>query len=285
MNQQKMIEINQFSYVYEGFENFALKNVSLCVNKGDFIGIVGCNKAGKSTLCLSIFGILPYALGGSYHGNIVTAGEDLEKTKGENVVSRVGIVFQDAESQFTQETVEDEIAFAMCNMGVEPSEMVKRVEQAASVCRLSDMLDRSPFKLSGGQQQRLAIACILALNPEIIILDEATSQLDPIGRDEVFALVRKLHKAGHTVIMVDHNIEKIAEYAEKIAVLHEGELVMFGEKHEIFAQQERLLNYNIRVPQVSAAAIGMREVFEFAEIPINLQEAITHFASLKKEVE
>ena len=134
--------------------------------------------------------------------------------------------------------MEDELAFAMCNFGYEREVMRERILYASKACGLEDMLNRSPLKLSGGQQQRLAIACILALQPRVIILDESTSQLDPLGRDEVFQLVTKLHAKGTTVIMVDHNIEKIAEYADKVLVLHEGKVVVYDDTHKVFQQKE-----------------------------------------------
>lgn len=279
---KEIIRVENFSYGYEGSDELALKNVSLTVHEGDFLGIVGCNKAGKSTLCQSMVGILPYVLGGRWEGSVFVDGENLEESKGDAAAKVIGVVFQDAESQFTQETVEDEIAFSMCNFGYERSLMRERVEEASRACGLYDMLARSPFQLSGGQQQRLAVACILALRPRVIILDESTSQLDPIGRDEVFSLVKKLHRNGSTVIMVDHNIEKIAEYADKVAVMYDGELKLFGEVREVFSQCEALAAVKMRVPQVTAAARGMKQGAEGGLLPVNLAQAETAFAALKR---
>lgn len=203
-----IIELRDYSYRYSSEEDLVLKHVTFTINEGDFVGVVGCNRAGKSTLCKSIVGIVPFVFGGDWDGEILVDGKSMNETRGKGVMDVVGIVFQDAESQFTQQTVEDEIAFAMCNFGYDRALMRERIQFAAEACGLADMLDRSPYRLSGGQQQRLAVACILALQPRVIILDESTSQLDPIGRDEIFRLVGQLHKAGKTIIMVDHNIEK-----------------------------------------------------------------------------
>lgn len=282
MTQEGVIKVKEFTYVYQGFENYALHSVDLTVYKNDFLGLIGCNKAGKSTLCLSMVGVTPHALGGSYAGKIELFGREIDEEYSQMISTRVGIVFQDAESQFTQETVEDEIAVTLCNLGIEHDEMVERVKYAAETCHLYDMLDRSPFALSGGQQQRLAIACILAIKPEIIILDESTSQLDPIGRDEVFSLVTELHKAGHTIIMVDHNIEKIAEYAQRIAVMYEGEIVLCGTPQEVFSKREELEKYNIRLPQVADAALRLRDKAPFDVLPVTCAEGVEHFRSLVK---
>ena len=150
-----IIEVKDYSYRYASTEELVLKNITFTVNEGDFVGVVGCNRAGKSTLCKSIVGILPFVSGGDWSGEIVIDGKSLNDTKGNGTTDVVGIVFQDAESQFTQQTVEDEIAFAMCNFGYERNQMRERVKFAAEACGLMGMLDRSPYHLSGGQQQRL----------------------------------------------------------------------------------------------------------------------------------
>ncbi|MEN6595324.1 MAG: ABC transporter ATP-binding protein [Clostridiaceae bacterium] len=278
----EIIRVDHFSYGYEGAKDLALKQVSFSVNEGEFLGIVGCNKAGKSTLCQAMVGVLPYVLGGRWEGTIHVAGKNLEDSQGNSAAEVIGIVFQDAESQFTQETVEDEIAFAMCNFGYERALMRQRVEEASRACGLFDMLSRSPFRLSGGQQQRLAVACILALRPRVIILDESTSQLDPIGRNEVFTLVKQLHAAGRTIIMVDHNIEKIAEYADRVLVMHEGEIKINGCVREVFGELEALRQLTVRVPQVTAAAGLLKSRISGGALPVNLDQAKQSFAGLRR---
>ena len=281
----EIIRVEQFSYGYEGAKSLALKKISFTVREGEFIGIIGCNKAGKSTLCQALVGVLPYVLGGRWEGTIHVAGKNLEDSQGNSAADVIGIVFQDAESQFTQETVEDEIAFAMCNFGYERALMRQRVEEASRACGLYDMLARSPFRLSGGQQQRLAVACILALQPRVIILDESTSQLDPIGRNEVFTLVQQLHEQGSTIIMVDHNIEKIAEYANRVLVMHEGELRMDGSVREVFGNLPELRELVVRAPQVTRAADAFRDRIVAGALPVNLEQAKTSFAPLERSAQ
>jgi energy-coupling factor transport system ATP-binding protein len=276
-----IISVEDFSYIYPHTGIQALEKVSFTVNENDFVGIIGCNKAGKSTLCTALIGIIPYMLGGQWEGTIHIDGNDLEASKGAAACSVIGVVFQDAESQFTQETVDDEIAFAMCNFGYTQELMGQRVREAANACGLISLLDRSPFRLSGGQQQRVAIACILALKPRVIILDESTSQLDPIGRDEVFDLVRQLHAAGSTIIMVDHNIEKIAEYASKIMIIHQGKVVEYGDATSVFQKKAILDSYKVRIPQVTEASIslGISDVNGIS--PIKLSGAVELFQKAK----
>ena len=280
-----IIELKNFSFRYEGSEEIVLKNLELTINEGDFIGIVGCNRAGKSTLCKCMVGILPFVMGGQWDGAVIVDGRNFNETKGENISDTIGIVFQDAESQFTQPTVEDELAFAMCNFGF-PKELIReRILYAAEACGLMDLLDRSPFRLSGGQQQRLAVACILALQPRVLILDESTSQLDPVGRDDIFRLVGELHKQGKTVIMVDHNIEKIAECVDKVLVLHEGDLVAYDTPSKVFCQKELLNKNSVRIPQVTDAALAMKEQLKIeGDMPVHLEEAIPVFKSIAEGV-
>lgn len=280
-----IIELKNFGFRYEGSDEVVLKNLNLTINEGDFVGIVGCNRAGKSTLCKCMVGILPFVMGGQWEGEIVVDGKSFNETKGENISDTIGIVFQDAESQFTQPTVEDELAFAMCNFGF-PKELIReRILYAAEACGLMELLDRSPFRLSGGQQQRLAVACILALQPRVLILDESTSQLDPVGRDDIFRLVGELHKQGKTVIMVDHNIEKIAECVDKVLVLHEGDLVAYDAPSKVFCQKELLNKNNVRIPQVTDAALAMKDQLKVeGELPVYLEEAIPVFQSIAEGV-
>lgn len=280
-----IIELKNFSFRYEGSDDIVLKNLELTINEGDFVGIVGCNRAGKSTLCKCMVGILPFVMGGQWDGAVIVDGRNFNETKGENISDTIGIVFQDAESQFTQPTVEDELAFAMCNFGF-PKELIReRILYAAEACGLMELLDRSPFRLSGGQQQRLAVACILALQPRVLILDESTSQLDPVGRDDIFRLVGELHKQGKTVIMVDHNIEKIAECVDKVLVLHEGNMVAFDAPSKVFCQKELLNKNNVRIPQVTDAALAMKDQLKVeGDLPVYLEEAIPVFQSIAEGV-
>lgn len=280
-----IIELKDFSFRYEGAEELVLKNVTMTINEGEFVGIVGCNRAGKSTLCKCMVGILPFVMGGQWDGEIVVDGKSMNDTKGENISDTIGIVFQDAESQFTQPTVEDELAFAMCNFGFEKALIRERILYAAEACGLMELLDRSPFRLSGGQQQRLAVACILALQPRVLILDESTSQLDPVGRDDIFRLVGELNKLGKTVIMVDHNIEKIAECVDKVLVLHEGNLVAYDAPNKVFCQKQLLNEHSVRIPQVTDAALAMKDQLNIqGDLPVYLEEAVPVFQSIAEGV-
>ena len=229
-----IIEVKDYSYRYASTEELVLKNITFTVNEGDFVGVVGCNRAGKSTLCKSIVGILPFVSGGDWSGEIVIDGKSLNYTKGNGTTDVVGIVFQDAESQFTQQTVEDEIAFAMCNFGYERNQMRERVKFAAEACGLMGMLDRSPYHLSGGQQQRLCIARALAVEPDILLMDEATSALDPISTSKIEDLIADL-KQKYTIVIVTHNMQQAARVSDNTAFFLLGDLVEFGRTETLFS--------------------------------------------------
>ena len=230
-----IIEVKDYSYRYASTEELVLKNITFTVNEGDFVGVVGCNRAGKSTLCKSIVGILPFVSGGDWSGEIVIDGKSLNDTKGNGTTDVVGIVFQDAESQFTQQTVEDEIAFAMCNFGYERNQMRERVKFAAEACGLMGMLDRSPYHLSGGQQQRLCIARALAVEPKVLLMDEPTSALDPISTLKIEELATSLKK-DYTIVIVTHNMQQAVRISDYTAFFLLGELVEFGGTEQIFSQ-------------------------------------------------
>lgn len=281
--QTPIVELKNYTYLYRGSNSHALSHVTARIEKGDFVGVLGCNGAGKTTLCKSIAGILPYVVGGSWEGEIDVDGKSLQDSGGTHAVGLVGIVLQNAESQFTQPTVEDEIAFALCNFGYERTLMRQRVAFAAKACGLTAVLGRSPYQLSGGQQQRLAIACVLALQPQVMILDETTSQLDPEGRDEIFRLVGKMNQEGKTIIMAEHDVERLAEFASKLLVLDKGSLVAFAPTSDVLGNVELLLKHHVRVPQVTEAAFRLRsQLPSMRRLPIDLEEATAVFEVWKR---
>lgn len=204
-----LIEVTNLKYRYPHTEKLALDGLDFLVEKGSFIGIVGENKAGKSTLCQALVGLVPTMFKGAYGGKIVIDGQEAAKTPVALLCQKVGLIFQNPFNQLSgaKDTVFGEIAFGLQNLGVPREEIVRRVEENLRLLDIEQYRDRNPFDLSGGQTQRVAIASILAMQPEIIVLDEPTSQLDPQGSEEVFRVVDKLSKTGITIIMVEHKME------------------------------------------------------------------------------
>ncbi|QOV20535.1 energy-coupling factor ABC transporter ATP-binding protein [Blautia liquoris] len=234
------IEVSNLKYRYPHTKTLALDGINLSIEKGEFIGIAGENKAGKSTLCQSFAGLIPTMFKGAYGGKILIGKKNAAETPIAELCQSVGLVFQNPFNQLSgaKETVFDEIAFGLQNLGVPREEMIKRVRDNLKLLDIEKYAYRNPFDLSGGQIQRVAIASILAMNPELIVLDEPTSQLDPQGSEEVFKAVEKLTKSGITIIMAEHKMEKLASYCDKILLLHKGKQIAFDTPEYIFSRDD-----------------------------------------------
>ena len=232
-----------------------LQGIDLEVERGEFVSIMGPTGAGKTTLCLTLNGIVPQSTGGIIRGEVVVAGLNTRQHPVPELASWVGIVFQDPESQFFNMTVEDEVAFGPESLGLDPREIRERVDWALTTVGMGQHRHRSPFQLSGGEKQRVAIASILAMTPRLLVLDEPTSGLDPIGKAGIFRVVRELkQRDGMTIVLVEQESEKIAEFSDRVAVLCAGEIVLVDTPDRVFAQVELMHEIGLAVPQVSELA-------------------------------
>ena len=232
-----------------------LRGVNLEVDKGEFLSVMGPTGVGKTTLCLALNGIVPQSTGGVIKGDVLVRGLNTKEHTVSELASMVGMVFQDPESQFFSMTVESEVAFGPESMGVDPAEIMERLEWALDVVGMSEYRDRSPFQLSGGQKQRVAIASILAMLPDILVLDEPTSGLDPMGKLEVFRLVRELKQREQmTIIMVEQEAERIAEFSDRVAVMHEGAFAVVDTPRAVFSQIDLMHGIGLAVTQVGELA-------------------------------
>ena len=233
-----LIEIEHLKYRYPNTNRLALDDISLTIEKGEFIGVVGENGAGKSTLGQAIIGLVPRFYNGAYGGKVVVKNLTVEETAVAEMCEHVGLIFQNPFNQLSgaKETVYGEVCYGVENLGVERSKIERRVEKVLRQLDIWEYRERNPFELSGGQMQRVAIASILVMQPEIIILDEPTSQLDPQGTEEVFSVVDKLTEMGITIIMIEQKIEKLCAYADRIILMHDGKLVDFDTPEKIFSK-------------------------------------------------
>ncbi len=235
----------------------ALEEISLEVAAGEFLGITGSTGSGKSTLCLAIAGLVPQETGGIVGGSVVVTGWDTRYTPVPQLATRVGVVFQDPESNLVGLSVEDEVAFGPENLGIPPAEIARRVDWALEVVGLSHERDRLSAHLSGGQKQRLAIAAVLAMQPQILVLDEPTAQLDPVGKEEVIAAVERLRQElGRrlTIVLVESDTELLSHFADRIVVLHAGRVALEGSPRAVFSRTEQLAALGIRVPPLAELA-------------------------------
>ena len=259
---QNAIKVENVSYVYgEGtpFQVLALDNVSLNVKKGKLTGIIGHTGSGKSTLLQMLNGLVS-----PDSGKIIIGEDDIYSNKKlrREACFRVGLVFQYPEYQLFEDSVKKDIAFGPKNMGLSEQEIEQRVTEAAEFVGLdADLLEKSPFDLSGGQKRRVAIAGILAMKPEIIVLDEPASGLDPIGRREIFGGLEKYRRAtGTTMVIVSHSMEDMARYADDLVVFENGRVVMQGSKDSVFAREEELAKIGLYLPQITRLCRRLRDM-------------------------
>lgn len=245
----KKIIVEHLKYRYPTAKKLALDNLSFEVKEGEMIGVIGRNGAGKSTLCQALVGLVPHFYRGAYGGKVLVAGLEVMKSSVSQLSTKAGIVFQNPFTQLTGSkwTVYEEVAFGLENMGVPRREMMDRIDIALQLLGLDKYKDRNPFDLSGGQMQRLAIACVIVLKPEIIVLDEPTSQLDPQGTEEVFRAIQQLRGEGMTVILAEHKMEKIARYCDRVMLLDQGRLIDFAPPAALFSRAD-LMQYGVAPP-------------------------------------
>lgn len=252
---EKIITLKDISYQYHDTDDRpALKNVSLSIEEGEWIAIIGHNGSGKSTLAKTINGLVAPSQGEVTVGGLVLSEENIW-----NIREMVGMVFQNPDNQFVGSTVQDDVAFGLENQGVPRADMIERVKSAITRVKMQDFMEKEPARLSGGQKQRVAIAGVVALRPQIIILDEATSMLDPQGRQEVLATVKEIkEKANLTVISITHDIDEAAN-ANRILVMKNGELVQEGTPEEIFSYGDQLVEMGLDLPFAEKLKSDLRD--------------------------
>ena len=259
--------------------NGVIKNVSLDIEKGSFVALLGHNGSGKSTLAKLMNGILV-----PNSGKVLVDGLDTsEEEHIWDIRRRVGMVFQNPDNQIVATTVEEDVAFGPENLGVEPSEIRRRVDEALESVHMSEFKEHSPSQLSGGQKQRVAIAGILAMKPECILFDESTAMLDPRGREEVMEQILKLKSEGMTVVLITHYMNE-AVFADRVVVVNEGEIAMDSAPAKVFSQVEKLRSLGLDVPQVTELAYLMaRDGYDVKTDIISEDEAVAEFSALLKK--
>ncbi len=266
------------------FEKHAVKNVSLDIKRGEVIGVIGHTGSGKSTLMQMLNGLIKPTSGTVFLDNR-DINEDKKKLR--EVRFRVGLVFQYPENQLFEDTVRKDISFGPTNMGLPEDAIKERVKRAADFAGLKpELLDRSPFDLSGGEKRRAAIAGVIAMDPEILILDEPTAGLDPMGRDVLLSQIEAYHNArNNTVLLVSHSMEDIASIADRVLVMNKGECVMFDTTQNVFSRSSELESMGLRVPQITKITTELRRRgVPLSEGILTVEQAFDEIrAILKKE--
>jgi energy-coupling factor transporter ATPase len=242
-----VIETKELTYTYPGGTKPSIRDVSIKIEKGEFTLITGPSGCGKTTLCRCFNGLIPHFYQGELKGEITVVGLKVSEQPIHKLAQHVGLVFQNPENQLFALSVEKDVAFGLENLGVPREEIRRKVDWALNLTGIYDLRERAPHELSGGQQQRVAIASVLAMQPEIIVLDEPTSFLDPLSAKKIFEVIYELNKKfGITVVLVEHRLDLTAKYADHIIVMDEGKVVLDGKPREILSLEEaRLIGVGI----------------------------------------
>jgi len=281
-----ILEVKNLNYVYSKgtpFEHIALKDVSFCVERGEFIGVIGHTGSGKSTLIQHLNGLLKPT-----SGEVMLDGKSIWQDKATTRASRfrVGLVFQYPEYQLFEETVYKDIAFGPRNMGLSKEEIDRRVREAAGFVGLTEaQLEVSPFDLSGGQKRRVAIAGVIAMEPEVLILDEPTAGLDPAGREEILENIQNYRQAKNaTVMMVSHSMSDVARMADRLLVMDHATLAMLDKPEKVFARSRELLEMGLDIPQITAVFLRLQELGLNVEPVYTMEQAVAQLSQLRWEV-
>ena len=279
------INFKNVSFVYgekTPFEKLALDNIDLTIKKGEFVGIIGHTGSGKSTLIQHFNGILKPTSGDVFIGDMNTKDKELAKS---GLRYKIGLVFQNPEYQLFEETIEKDIAFGPKNMGLSEEEVTERVKEAMEIVGLDyeAKKDKSPFEISGGQKRRVAIAGILAMKPDILILDEPTAGLDPKGRDELFFQIKRLYEKNNiTIVLISHSMEDVAKLVNRIIIMKNGRIHLDSSTKEAFSDVDDLKKVGLNVPQITELMDILRKKgHHFSKNILTVDEA---FSEIKREL-
>lgn len=276
------IELKDVSYAYPLTESAAVRHLNCHLEKGKCYGLIGPNASGKTTLCNIMRGLCPSFYEGTIKGSVVIDNKDISQWDESELSLKISYVFQDPFAQISgiKETVFEEIGMGMENLGIKLEDMLERIQEISKIVKVDHLLQKNPLALSGGQCQRVAFASVLALDADIIVIDEPTSQLDPEGTNDVFEIVDRLKKMGKTILIAEHKIDLLAEYCDEIIAMTNGEILIQGTTREVFSDP-RLPENGVQIPQVVHLAAKLEQAGKpLQNIPLNQAEAV---ALLKKK--
>ena len=273
--QDQLIEIKELSFTYQGAEKPALSELNFIVRKGEFIGITGATGTGKTTLSFCMNGVIPYFNEGTYTGDVLIKGRSIFDLTNQEIARWIGSVFQDPEAQLVSANVEEELAFGPENLCIPPNEIEQRISFALKAVGIENLRNSTIELLSGGQKQRVAIAAVLSMLPEIIILDEPTAELDPLGTDDVFSVLRRLNQEyGVTIIIIEHKVEYLAAFCNRLLIMDQGRIIFDDSPEQVFKGWSEINDLGIKLPQVTeffGKFLGDQSVT--GKLPVTLEQA------------
>lgn len=279
-----VIECKNVTYSYPLAKSPAIKDLDLGLERGKFYGVIGENGSGKTTLCALLRGFAPEFYKGEIAGEVLLEGKPILEYGG-RIAVKIGYVFQNPFTQISgvKDTVFEEVSYGLENFGIPVPEIERRVMEVMKMTDIEALAEKNPFDLSGGQMQRVALASVIVLEPDVLVIDEPTSQLDPEGTESVFAIIKALKERKKTIILVEHKIDLIAEYADEVIVLKEGRVIAKGEKQEVLSDIA-LLEQGVALPQVAILGNRLKEMgFLLPQIPVTERQAAEMIAKALEE--
>ncbi len=276
------VVVEELTFFYSGTKEPALSDINLTFQRGEIALLIGATGAGKSTLYMCLNGLIPHLVPGRVGGRVLVDGTATSDQTISELAQKVGFVFQSPDVQLFSHTVREELAFGPENLGLTKSDILRRIQLAAKTVGIEELLEREPAYLSGGQQQSVAIGAIWAMLPEILILDEPTSNLDPQNSLRVLELIRALNtEHGKTILIAEHKIDSAAHFADSVLVMHEGRIEMQGEPRQVFSQTEELHRMGLVAPTAAEVAFELSKYgYTFDSWPLTAEEGIQAFGEL-----
>jgi energy-coupling factor transport system ATP-binding protein len=270
------VSIRDLGWKYSGRNNFAIEHIDLEIEENTFTSVVGPNEHGKTTLVSCIKGLIPNSFHGVWRGELDIFGENVREMSSQKLADEIGFVFADPEAQFTSMTVEEELVFGLENIALPLKEVKDRLEWVTEIAMIGDLLDKPPYEISGGQKQRVAIASVLAMQPRIMILDEPTSMLDPLGKDFIFEILTNLKKEQDlTLIVVEHNVEQVAPLSDQMVLVYDGGIAKAAPTAEFFENSEFLIEHGINPPQATMFMDRLKNEGQYnGSLPVNIEVAV-----------
>ncbi|TRO61486.1 ATP-binding cassette domain-containing protein [Candidatus Bathyarchaeota archaeon] len=268
-----VIEVKNLTFTYTGSNKPAIKNINFSIDQGEFVVITGPSGCGKTTLVRCFNSLIPSFYRGEISGKINVLNLDASKSNTSTLAKKVGFVFQNPENQLFSLSVERDVAFGPENLGLKRDETRQRVDWAMNIVGIEDLRETAPYELSGGQQQRAAIACVLAMKPEIIVLDEPTSFLDPLSSYQILEAIAELRDTvGITIILIEHRLDLVSKYADRIMIMDDGQIVLEGPPSNVYSEEAKLLG--VGIPKVSMLFnLLKKDGYDLGETPVTIEEA------------
>jgi energy-coupling factor transporter ATP-binding protein EcfA2 len=268
-----IVDVKDLTFTYLGSSKPSISELTFSVDRGEFVVLTGPSGCGKTSVCRCLNGLIPHFYSGELRGDVIICGASIRDKLTSELARKVGFVFQNPENQLFSLSVERDVAFGPENLGLPRSETRERVEWALEVTGISSLRDRAPYELSGGQQQRAAISAVLAMKPEVMVLDEPTSFLDPKSAAEILKVVHDLNrKLGMTIILIEHRLDLASQYADRVIIMDKGKIILDGKPSEVYNERARIIG--VGIPRITfLAQLLQKDGLSFSSMPLTVEEA------------